>query len=393
MSPPHQINSKILLTDGLWRKSLVATRALGKKGVSVTVTGDRPFTNTFFSKYCKKRLLTPSSKNNPKAFQKAILKELKKEKYDLLMVMEGDSLKALLPVRKEIESLTSFSFPNDQSLSIAFNKSKTILLAQKLNIPTPKTFHSLEQAADLKFPVLIKPVDSSGSRGIVEVNSQKELEKHYHLQKKEYKNLIIQEKIPQNGQEVGVNLLFDKNQKTIASFTYKRLRDYPVSGGPSTLRESTNNPQILKWSEKILKELGWYGVAMVEFKIDPQDNTPKLIEINPRFWGSLALPTASGVNFPYLLHKLSINKSIKPQTKYKVGIRARWFFPGDILHFLTNPKRLSLKPSFFNFFDKNTVYDNFDSSDMSGNFGVVLCTLINALNPKMWKLVFRKSKK
>ncbi len=41
---------------------------------------------------------------------------------------------------------------------------------------------------------------------------------------------------------------------------------------------------------------------MVEFKLDPRDNTPKLMEINPRFWGSLALAIESGVNFPYLLY-------------------------------------------------------------------------------------------
>lgn len=39
---------------------------------------------------------------------------------------------------------------------------------------------------------------------------------------------------------------------------------------------------------------------MVEWKVDLRDGRPKLMEINPRFWGSLELAVRSGVNFPSL---------------------------------------------------------------------------------------------
>ena len=35
-------------------------------------------------------------------------------------------------------------------------------------------------------------------------------------------------------------------------------------------------------------------------------NEPKLIEVNPRFWGSLALAIYAGIDFPYLLYKLAM---------------------------------------------------------------------------------------
>jgi len=34
------------------------------------------------------------------------------------------------------------------------------------------------------------------------------------------------------------------------------------------------------------ESLDWHGVAMVEFWIDSRDGKPKLMEINPRFWGT-----------------------------------------------------------------------------------------------------------
>ena len=48
MTPRTQ---RVLVTDGLWRKSLSAVRALGREGVEVTVTGDRRITTSFFSRY------------------------------------------------------------------------------------------------------------------------------------------------------------------------------------------------------------------------------------------------------------------------------------------------------------------------------------------------------
>ena len=77
---------------------------------------------------------------------------------------------------------------------------------------------------------------------------------------------------------------------------------------------------------KLLKKLNWYGVAMVEFKADIRDNIPKLMEVNPRFWGSLPLAIYSGVDFPWLLAKMAINGDIEPITSYKKGVKLRFLY-------------------------------------------------------------------
>jgi predicted ATP-grasp superfamily ATP-dependent carboligase len=107
----------------------------------------------------------------------------------------------------------------------------------------------------------------------------------------------------------------------------------------------------------LLKALDWFGVAMVEFKLDPRDNTPKLMELNPRFWGSLALAIEAGVNFPYLLLRMARGENIKPVEHYQIGKKCRWLLPGDILNFIHNPERMRLVPDFFDFWDKSTAYD------------------------------------
>jgi len=70
---------------------------------------------------------------------------------------------------------------------------------------------------------------------------------------------------------------------------------------------------------------------MVEFRIDARDGVPKLMEINPRLWGSIALHIAAGVNFPELIYKEVHAVPFAPVTQYKVGIKAKWLLPGEII--------------------------------------------------------------
>jgi predicted ATP-grasp superfamily ATP-dependent carboligase len=122
---------------------------------------------------------------------------------------------------------------------------------------------------------------------------------------------------------------------------------------------------------------------MVEFKVDPRDNKPKLMEINPRFWGSLPLAIYSGVDFPYLLYKMAMGEDFETVTTYKTGIRSRYLLPGDIMHFISNPERFNMKPSFFKFFDKNTKDDIISLKDPLPTFGRILSLLTLLYNKDM----------
>ena len=141
----------------------------------------------------------------------------------------------------------------------------------------------------------------------------------------------------------------------------------------------------------LLNALDWFGVAMVEFKLDPRDGIPKLMEVNPRFWGSLALSIEAGVNFPYLLYRMSLGERFKPVHDYEIGKRVRWLLPGDILHFIHNPRRLSILPEFLDFWDPNTAYDIISLKDPLPALGRMLTLLTLLYDPDMkWRLRTRR---
>src|SRR4029077_5992663 len=58
-----------------------------------------------------------------------------------------------------------------------------------------------------------------------------------------------------------------------------------------------------------------------------------LMEVNGRFWGSLELAVAAGVDFPFLALQLAMG--VRPETTpaYEAGVKNRWLL-GDLDHML-----------------------------------------------------------
>jgi predicted ATP-grasp superfamily ATP-dependent carboligase len=380
---------KVFVTDGYWHKTLSVVRSLGEKGIDVSVGESTRLSTALFSRYAKRRVIYPSPKRGPDEFLDFLEKELKKERYEVLITPEESTLLLIAKNIKRFEGLTRFPFAEHNLIAKASDKAEVIRLAKGIGISAPETIfiediNELEKKTNnINFPAVIKPRMSSGSYGIRYVNNKDELFCAYKDVHSKYPFPLIQEYIPQGGDAFGVSCLFDKNTKLKAAFVHKRLREYPITGGPSTLRESVVNDEVKELAVKLLSSMKWYGVAMVEFKVDPRDNKPKLMEINPRFWGSLSLAIYSGVDFPYLLYRMAMGEGFEPVTTYKTGLRSRYLLPGDIMHFISNPERFKMKPGFFRFFDKNTKDDIISLKDPLPTFGRILSLLTLLYNKDM----------
>lgn len=368
----------VLLTDGHWRKTLAAVRALGAHGVRVTVGESTRLATATFSRYCYRRIVYPSPLFSPSEFVTFIKGELSRRSYQMLLPMEDETVALFSKHRSELSKLTYLPVPSYEKLRFAQNKENVLKLAEKKGIPIPKTYfiqHSsmLNDLKDeLPYPVVIKPKNSAGAVGVSYPRNPEELMRQYAIIHRRFPYPLIQELIPRHGTGYGASFLMDEKGHVKASFVHKRLREYPVTGGASTLRESVRQDDVLQMAHTLLKSLDWFGVAMVEFKMDPRDNTPKLMEINPRFWGSLYLAVIAGVNFPYLLYRMSRGEEIAPVEHYPIGKKCRWLLPGDMLHFISNSKRRRLLPEFFNFWDKHTAYDILSVKDPLPTLGRIL---------------------
>jgi predicted ATP-grasp superfamily ATP-dependent carboligase len=383
------MNSEVFITDGHWRKSLAAVRALGKKGIKVTVGESTRLATAAFSKYCHRAVVYPSPHHRPSEFIDFLLKELSRASYQMLLPMEDETLHLISGYHTEFTHLTYLPIVSFEKLSFAQRKDKILQMAEKHGIPIPRTWYidDISQINKLKnslpYPIVIKPKKSSGAVGICYSKQPGDLMEQYLSVHQRFPYPLIQELIPQEGPGYGASFLLDERGRVKASFVHKRLREYPVTGGASTLRESVRRDDIRDMAQVLLNALNWFGVGMVEFKVDPRDNIPKLMEVNPRFWGSLSLAVEAGVNFPYLLYRMSRGENFKPVEHYQIGKRCRWLLPGDILHFIYNPTRRSLVPEFFNFWDGNTAYDILSIEDPLPVLGRILTPLTFLYNADM----------
>ena len=177
--------------------------------------------------------------------------------------------------------------------------------------------------------------------------------------------MLLQERIV--GPGIGVFACY-RQGRPVALFSHRRLREQPPWGGVSVLCESAPlDPVARDFAIRLLDEIGWQGVAMVEFKQDLRDGLPKLMEINGRFWGSLQLAIDAGVDFPALLLKASA-ASGDGSASYRLGVRSRWLW-GDIDSLLlvlvgkakamgVDPSRLDALKAFVTFWGRDLHYEN-----------------------------------
>ncbi|NRD77986.1 ATP-grasp domain-containing protein [Bacillus sp. BRMEA1] len=385
----------VIITDGLLRKSLSATRSLGKRGIKTIVGDQSSLSPSGFSKHCYKRVKYPDPKLTPEQFLSWLKQQLKQENVPVLLPMDDAVVDIVMEHWEDIKNLCKCLLPSRQAYDTAADKFETIELARKQSVKCPETYlpndkqDVVKMAETAVFPLVVKPRKSSGSRGIRKVENKESLLEIYEEIRKEYPNPMIQECIP-FGDRYDVCLLYDQQHEVKASFVQKEIRHFPIKMGPSTVQESVSNEELIELSIHLLKPLNWTGIVEVEYMIEPRTNQPVLMEINPRFWNSLDLAIQSGIDFPYLLYQLCLGQSVPVQKEYPAGRRSRWLFPGDLLHFLLNPERFSMKPSFFSGKKQSVFDDTFSLADPLPGVMLILCCVRLAFSIKSWKMFFKR---
>jgi predicted ATP-grasp superfamily ATP-dependent carboligase len=235
-------------------------------------------------------------------------------------------------------------FPDNQRMERVLRKDQTYAAAAQVGLDVPRTVHPasfgevLAAAATLRYPVVLKWADPNAA---VVALSRAALP----LEKLEYcvdatallaclrryqaigSYPMVQEFCP--GYGLGQFVLM-RGGEAHYRFQHRRLHEWPPEGGVSTLCTSlppTAHAALMEQSVALLRALDWEGVAMVEYRYDPETGRAALMEINGRFWGSLPLACQAGAAFPWLVYQLFGLDRPVAQTPYIAGMRARFMAP------------------------------------------------------------------
>ncbi len=320
---------RVLVTDGGHKNTLSIIRYLSLEGHEVSIIHNKRSAPAF-SRYCKNLFISPSIYET-ETYIGFLTDLVMQNEFDVLIPVGAETYSILSPIKEKIRPFTKFVIAEPEQINLALNKTKTYKFAEEIGIAHPKTIYpnSLDEAIifseTLIYPVVVKPPLETVKKFPVQYfeNHQtlvKYLPGIYNL----LKNMspIIQEKITGTG--YGFYAVYN-NGLIQQSFMHRRIREFPVKGGISTCAESYYNNNLYLTGKKILDELKWHGPAMVEFKKDHLTGNYFLIEINPKFWGSLDLSMVAGLNFPDIICKIANNELVE-QKNYESGIIFQWLF-------------------------------------------------------------------
>ncbi|WP_319507385.1 ATP-grasp domain-containing protein [uncultured Methanolobus sp.] len=273
-----------------------------------------------------------------------LLNVCKKEKVDVVLPQNTAELLILSENKKLFEDIGSIvAISNKESIEIANDKYQLIKLAEKIGIPTAKsylvdTFDGLLNCAQElgwpEKPVVIKPPNSNGMRGVRIIKESIDLkyllynEKPNNLYvKMDYLEQILGSSFPLliimeylSNDEYTVDLLNTNNLITIP-----RARD-SIRSGITFEGTVLNNQDIIKYSKLLANEIGLEYAFGFQFKLD-ECNVPKIIESNPRIQGTMVLSTFAGANIIYGAVKHALKEPV-PDFNVKWGTKIQRYWGG-----------------------------------------------------------------
>ena len=323
---------KILVSDANSKISLGIIRSFNPKIYKVEVFSVYKKPLCYYSKYCKNINVLPEYES--KFFEKEFINLLKKKKFDFIIPVQFKSFLYLSKLKKKILKYSNINCESFDKISKVSSKYYVSEVVNQLKLDSLKkiktyklsNFKNLQKIQNkIRYPIVIKPKNEQGgmSHNVYYSDSINDTKKIYKKIKGNnnliLKDYIVQKKI--NGVGRGF-FSYSKNGKCLIFFQHQRLRELPISGGASVAAVSIYDKKLAEIGKTIVKKLKWNGVLMLEFKFFKGNYY--LIEANPKFWGSLDLAIASGVNFPLIM----INSKKYKNLGYTRNLKYHWPFNG-----------------------------------------------------------------
>jgi predicted ATP-grasp superfamily ATP-dependent carboligase len=306
---------------------LAVIRSLAKNNIDFQVVSKSKNTLGRYSRYCRNKTIG--------RFNLDFFSKLSKD--DIVFPMIEDTMILLGKNRSKLQCQLGFS--DYQTILKTRDKSLLGHYAVDHNIPCPRTFF-ITKTEDIKelipvidYPVVLKPSRGAGGKGIIFVDSLDELPGLADTFLKRNGPFLLQEKIPFT-KKYTVGALCNYEHEIRRVCVIEELRNYPIETGQACYVETVNEPDLGKFTENLLKSLDFFGVADIDIVIDERDNKPKLMEINPRFWGSMQVAINAGVDFPYLLYRMIDEGDIEKSLDYKTGVRCRYLLFNDLFRLI-----------------------------------------------------------
>jgi predicted ATP-grasp superfamily ATP-dependent carboligase len=274
----------------------------------------------------------------PDSFE-SLVDQVKLRGAEVLLPLGDEAVWFLKRYRATIEAVAAVAMAPNEALEVALDKARTVaasrLVEGGIDVPWSHEIHDLGELGALeieRFPVLIKPRSSSGARGIVQARNRQELVESYPEVHRRYPNPLIQELVEYaDGEKYQLFYLFDGDGELRLRYMHRILAQMdgiraagdgsPVRGGNALAWESCRDDDLMERGRELLAGLGWRGFAFIECVRDSLGRF-RLLEINTRLSGTIALPLREGVDFAHAACLVALGRRPETTLDYRVGVAA-----------------------------------------------------------------------
>jgi predicted ATP-grasp superfamily ATP-dependent carboligase len=256
----------------------------------------------------------------------------------VLFPTADEQVEFLAEHREALEPHFRFFIADTDVIEEVVSKHGLTRLSEQFDLPLPRTVSIRDRdrleacAAELRFPCVIKPefnyswkperlaAIGLGPLKALPVEDREELLVNYDRLSTVDPAVIIQEMVvgPDEG-HYDYHVFVDPDGEIRGEFLGRKLRLAPPHYGVGTYVESLVHEDVILAARRIVRLVGYRGVANVQFKRDERDGIPYLLDFNPRFnlWTGLAV--ACGVDLPHLYWCHCLGLPYDSPTGWQVG--------------------------------------------------------------------------
>jgi predicted ATP-grasp superfamily ATP-dependent carboligase len=258
-----------------------------------------------------------------------ILLPINVDMIDFLISYADDELRSLVrwPVQP---SSAAFQITSDKTLFSELLEAHEISQPKTVQFDPADPSNPLTRSAlqKLRFPVITKPSWGGGGAGMRVWDNHKDLLPYLETHSTVSNPLIVQEFI--TGHELGT-ALFCHEGKILYQTIQRKIYPWEENAfQPSKGLRFMDAPQVRDLAERVMGALRWSGIAQMDILVDNKTGVFDLLEINPRYWGSVLASQRMGVNFPEIACRRTLDLPILP-IQYRQG---KYITSAGYLHYL-----------------------------------------------------------
>jgi predicted ATP-grasp superfamily ATP-dependent carboligase len=316
---------RALVTDSHLRNAVAGIRGLGRAGIDVVAVGPSVLAAGGWSRHSRHRCVAPDVLDDPEGFVSAVSTAVEQHGPLILYPGQEASLDAVLRRWDAMPDVAVLPYPGPDAVQTVRDKRELAARSTQAGFPAIGTLAEGTAGQLRRSPIAVPcavkaPTPTPVFVGTRLSRSEDEFEAIIAALPSEQPVLVQR---LAGGAKTSVCLVLDRDRKVVGVAQHETTRSWPAGAGSSSLARSVPvDHGLAERLRDILSSAGFWGLAEIELIATADGLVP--IDVNPRFYGTLPLTLASGVNLPAVWHAVVSGSPVPSMGDYRSGVTFRW---------------------------------------------------------------------